>query len=263
MVFAPLLPMMTLCEPILSEEERHLFARLAVFAGGCTLEAAKEVADADLDTLQSLVEKSLLRFTDGRYWMLETIREFAEERLEESGGADALHRRHAGYFLALAEEAEPNLRGSPKDWLDRLEAEHDNLRAAFDRFGALGESQLALRLAGALWRFWHQRGHPAEGRRRLESALGSDLLPTAARAKALNGASRLAIEGGGDAATARLRAEEGLALASSEMRGAPPSPWPSSAAQSATRAMWKERSSSSKRASYDSASSATGSTHWL
>ena len=75
-------------------EEQQLFARLSVFAGGCTLEAAEEVADADLDTLQSLVEKSLLRFTDGRYWMLETIREYASGRLREGGEADDLGERH-------------------------------------------------------------------------------------------------------------------------------------------------------------------------
>ena len=130
--------------------------------------------DADLDTLQSLVDKSLLRHTDERFWMLETIREYAAERLEESGEAEELRRRHAEHFLALAEEAEPNLRGrSPREWLDRLEREHDNLRAALDRLEASGESELALRLAGALWRFWYLRGHLAEGRRRLESALRS------------------------------------------------------------------------------------------
>jgi predicted ATPase len=194
---------------LLSEEEKTLFARLSVFAGGCTLEAAEQVADADLDTLQSLVDKSLLRHTDERFWMLETIREFAVERLEDSGQADDLRRRHAEHFLALADEAYPHLRGSPGDWLDRLEREHDNLRAALDRLEVSGETQPALRLAGALHRFWYNRGYLAEGGRRLESALRADERPTAARARALNGAAVMAIS---DLATARLRAEEALAL---------------------------------------------------
>jgi predicted ATPase/class 3 adenylate cyclase len=196
---------------LLSMEEKALFARLAVFRGGCTLEASEEVAEAGLDTLQSLVDKSLLRHTFERFWMLETIREYAVERLEDSGDGDELRRRHAEHFLALAEEAEPNLRGNPKEWLDPLEREHDNLRAALDSLAASSENQFALRLAGALWKFWSMRGHLAEGRRRLEEALRTDDAPTAARAKALNGASAMALEGG-DTAMARLRVEEALAL---------------------------------------------------
>jgi predicted ATPase len=197
---------------LLTPEEKALFARLSVFAGGCTLEAAEEVTDADLDTLQSLVDKSLLRHTEERFSMLETIREYAAERLEASSNAEELRRRHADHFLALAEEAYPHLRsGSPKEWLDRLEVEHDNLRAALDRLEAAGETQSALRLAGALSRFWDMRGYLAEGRRRLESALGADERPTAARARALSGAGVLA-SNAGDHATGRLRLEEGLAL---------------------------------------------------
>jgi len=93
---------------LLDEEEQKLFARLAVFAGGCTLEAAEEVCDADLDVLQSLVDKSLVRQNESRFWMLETIREYALEQLEASGEAEELRRRHADYFLALVEEAEPH-----------------------------------------------------------------------------------------------------------------------------------------------------------
>jgi predicted ATPase/class 3 adenylate cyclase len=194
---------------LLTLEEQALFARLSVFAGGCTLEAAEEVADADLDTLQSLVEKSLLRFSDERYWMLETIREYAGETLSESGEAEELRRRHAQCFLALAEEAEPNLDSA--EWLDRLEADHENLRGAFDWLRASGKNQHALRLAGAVVSFWHMRGHLAEGRRRLEETLCSDERPTAPRAKALIGAAYLAFESG-DTATARPRAEEALVL---------------------------------------------------
>jgi predicted ATPase/class 3 adenylate cyclase len=196
---------------LLDGDGRRLFARLAVFVGGCTFAAAEAVAAADLDTLQSLVNKNLLRQTEERFWMLETIREYGVERLEVSGEADELRRRHAERYLALAEEAEPNLYVYSGEWLGRLEREHDNLRAALDRFGASGETELALRLAGALSRFWDEKGHLAEGRRRLESALRADNRPTAARAKALNGAADMAVSLG-DAATAGLRAEAGLAL---------------------------------------------------
>jgi predicted ATPase len=196
---------------LLTEEEKRLFARLAVFRGGSTLDAAEEVADADLDVLQSLVDKSLVRLRDDRFWMLETIREYASEWLDKSGEADEMRRRHAEHFVSLAEAAFPNLRGSPKEWLDRLEREHDNIRAALDRLGASGETELALQLAGAVSRFWYLRGHFAEGRRRLESLLPANASPTAARARALNGAAVMAANSG-DIATARLRAEEGLAI---------------------------------------------------
>jgi predicted ATPase/class 3 adenylate cyclase len=197
---------------LLDEDERRLFARLAVFAGGCTLETAEAVCDADLDTLQSLVDKSLVRVREGgRFWMLETIREYAAERLEESGEAEAFRRRHAEHFLALAEQAEPHLRGDPKEWVDRLEPEHDNLRAALDHLDAAGETQLVLRLANALANFWTLRGHLAEGRRRIEAALAADGRPTPARAKALNAAGQLAAMTG-DLALERARAEEALAL---------------------------------------------------
>src|SRR5207245_7976290 len=104
------------------------------------------------------------------------------------------------------EEAEPNLRGSPKEWLDHLEREHDNLRAALDRLEAASDSQSALRLVGALGGFWSMRGHVVEGRRSVEGALRTDERPTVARANALNEATVLALEDG-DAATARLRGE--------------------------------------------------------
>ena len=196
---------------LLARDEQRLFARLAVFRGGCTLEATAEVCDADLDTLQSLVEKSLLRHSNERYWMLETIREYATERLDASGEAEELGGRHAEWYLTLAETAYPHLTGSPKAWLDLLDAEHDNMRAALDRLATAGETQLTLQLAGALWRYWSTRGDLAEGGRRLESALAADSSPTAARARALTGATALA-DGSGDSARARLRAEEALAL---------------------------------------------------
>jgi predicted ATPase/class 3 adenylate cyclase len=197
---------------LLDEDEKRLFARLAVFRGGCTLQAAEEVAGADLDVLQSLADKSLLRHTGERFWMLETIREFAAERMEGSGEGDELRRRHADLFLALAEEAEPELkRGSPRRWLDRLEAEHENLRAALDRLELWGETQGALQLAGAMWPFWQIRGHFKEARRRLERVLASDDRPTTTRARALAGMAMLT-DDAGDLAAARLRADEAFRI---------------------------------------------------
>jgi predicted ATPase/class 3 adenylate cyclase len=197
---------------LLDHDEQRLFARLAVFRGGCTFETAETVCDADADTLQSLVDKSLLRHTEERFWMLETIREFASERLERSGEAEQLFRRHAERFVSLAEEARPQLTARPKEWLDQLDREHDNLRAALDRLEAFGETQLALRLAGALRLFWLMRGYFSEGARRVENLLRADARPTAARATVLATAGWLAVEGIGDLATARRRAEESLAL---------------------------------------------------
>ena len=195
---------------LLTEDEQRLFARLALFRGGCTLEAAEEVAEADLDVLQSLVDKSLVRHTGERYWMLETIREYAAERLEDSRQAEEFGQRHAEHYLALAEEAEPHLETNPEEWLERLEAEHDNLRAALDLLETSRDSQRALRLAGALAGFW-EVGHLTEGRQWLEKLLLADEHPTAARAKALTGAALMARQSG-DAERARLRAEEALAL---------------------------------------------------
>lgn len=203
---------------LLDPEEKRLLSRLAVFAGGWTLDAASDVCGDGIeviDRLFSLVDKSLLHVeateVEPRQGMLDTIRAFAAERLAESGEVNELQRRHAAYFLKLAEEAEPHLRGSPRDRLDALDLEHDNLRVAIDGLEGSGERQLELRLAGALWRFWYLRGHLTEGRRRLEDALGGDDLPTPARARALHGAAVLATQAG-DVPTARARAEEALAL---------------------------------------------------
>ena len=173
---------------LLDEAEKRLFKRLAVFPGGCTLDAAASVADADIDPLESLVDKSLLRHTGDRFWMLETIREFASECLDRSGEADRLRRRHIEHYLALAEQAEPSLMESDEASADRLEREIDNFRAALDHLESTGETQLGLRMAGTLAEWWDQRAHDVEGVRRLESLLRADNKPTAARAKALNGA---------------------------------------------------------------------------
>ena len=198
---------------LLDEPEQRLFARLAVFAGGCTLESAEQVADADLDVLQSLVDKSLVRHTDERFWMLETIREYALEQLEESGDADGLRRRHAEHYLALGEKAmAATSRGYSGEWVERLEREHDNLRAALDHLAAAGETELVLRLTGALADFWHYAGHVVEGRRRLETALrAGGVSTTPARAWALLGAAFLAY-GSGDVSAAMSFGAQSLAL---------------------------------------------------
>ncbi|MDQ5819408.1 MAG: AfsR family transcriptional regulator, partial [Actinomycetota bacterium] len=169
---------------LLSEAERALFERLSVFAGGWTLEAAEAVCSGGgieegevLDLLGGLVDKSLVvagASTGGavRYRMLEPIRQYARQKLEESGGADEVHGRHAEFFLALAEEAEPELAGPQQSvWVERLEVEHDNLREALSRVLEGGEGDLGLRFGGALWRFWHARGYISEGARWLESVL--------------------------------------------------------------------------------------------
>jgi len=199
---------------LLTEKERRLFARLSVFAGGCALEAAADVAEADLDTLQSLVDKSLIRFADGRFWLLETIREFALERLEETGGGEDLRHRHTAYFLELAELAKPELQAwSSSIWFDRLEAEHDNIRAALGDPLEHGRTDVALRLGGAVWLFWLTRGYWSEGRRWLESALaaGTESDPHL-RFDALWGAGLLAVWQD-DLERGRAAAEELLALA--------------------------------------------------
>lgn len=203
---------------LLEPQQQSLFARLSVFAGGWTLDAAASVCGDGLDVidgLASLVAHSLVRLegtdTAPRFTMLETIREHAARRLDAYGDAEELRARHATFYLALAEEAEPHLRGSPGEWPGRLDREHDNLRAALDRLEATGARERALQLAGALWRFWYLRGYLTEGRVRLERALQGEERPTAWRGKALIGAAVMAVNNG-DFTTARLRAEEGLAL---------------------------------------------------
>jgi predicted ATPase/class 3 adenylate cyclase len=196
---------------LLTDEEKSLFARLAVFRGGCTLEAAEEIVGTTLDVMQSLVDKSLLRYAEERFWMLETIREYSAERLEIQGDADSLRQRHADYFLRLAEEAEPHLTGSQQaPWLERLEAEHDNFRLALDSLRRADDEEL--RLAGALMRFWYVRGHLREGRSRLEDALAAHDDQSQPRLKALFGAGLL-LHRLGDYQRAEALAQERLVLA--------------------------------------------------
>src|SRR5205085_3759544 len=159
---------------LLDETEQRLFSQLAVFVGGFTLDAAERVSGADLDTVTSLVEKSLIRQGDERLRMLETIREFALERLEESRELEHVRRRHADFFLAFAgREASEAERQTPA-WLDLLETEHDNLRAALQFARELDDPRLKLRLASALAAFWAVRGHLREGLELVRVALGRD-----------------------------------------------------------------------------------------
>jgi len=209
---------------LLAVPEQTLLRRLAVFAGGFDLDAAEHVCAGDtirhsdvLHLLTRLVDKSLALLEEragaARYRLLEPIRQYASERLRQGGDADATGARHAAYYLALAEEAEPRLRGPEQEaWLERLERDHDNLRAA------LGWSELhhdwatVLRLSGAVHRFWFVRGYLGEGRRWLEPALEAGVdVPTAARARGLLAASFLAWLRGENERTLAL-AREGEAL---------------------------------------------------
>ena len=158
---------------LLDADEQRLFARLAVFAGGCTLEAAEDLADADVDSLQSLVEKSLLRWTDGRFWMLETIREYAGERLAASREVDELQRRHAEYFLEQARRQDEKLRaGEPEEGpVAVLEQEIDNLRAAVQFGLESGQARFVREITAALPMYWTVRGRYVEARSWLERAL--------------------------------------------------------------------------------------------
>jgi predicted ATPase/DNA-binding CsgD family transcriptional regulator/transcriptional regulator with XRE-family HTH domain len=194
---------------LLSPAEQELFRRLAVFAGGVDLEAAEAVlaglggASADateaLEGLAALVDGSLLRREDGvdgepRFGMLETVREYALEQLAASGEADVVRQAHATYFLALAERADAQILGPDQvAWLDRLEAEHDNLRAALAWADVRGRDELLMRLAGELARFWRFRWHRSEGQRWLDRALArGDGKATAWWAKVLLGAGIMA-----------------------------------------------------------------------
>jgi predicted ATPase len=207
---------------ILEERERRLFARMAAFVGGVSLEAVEAVGnpgdELGLDTFDgvaSLTNKSLLRQMatgpeEPRFFMLETIREYAGERLEEEPDAEVIRRRHAGFFLDLAERAEPELTGADQArWLDALEADHDNFRAAI-AWAAEDDLNVALRMGGALWRFWQFRGHLREAADRLEGLLErSGPWDPEARAKALEGAGGVSYWMG-DFARARRRYEECL-----------------------------------------------------
>jgi predicted ATPase/class 3 adenylate cyclase/transcriptional regulator with XRE-family HTH domain len=241
---------------LLGEGEKQLFRRMAVFQGGRTLQALEAVCNFDehleidvLEGVEALVSNSLLQQRDGsdrepRYWMLETIHEYAREKLAVSGEGEALQSEHALYFMRLAEEAERGLQGEKQgEWLDRLEEEHDNMRAALkwarvngelgngkrgdkDAVDAAEAAEVGLRIGGALSVFWHVRGNRSEGREQLAGLLGIGIASAGqprgkaskagkvgklARAKALSVAGSLA-QNQSDYASARAMYEESLAI---------------------------------------------------
>ncbi len=220
---------------LLDPDEQRLFRCLAVFAGGCTLAGAAAVlgsppdetgappdeastSDAVLDLLGSLVDKSLLRRVENgpgepHFAMLDTVAEFAREQLEARGEAEETGRRHAAHFLSLLQAASPELSGPRQErWMDRLEAEHENIRKAM-RWSLTSDNVIiAMRMAGVLWRFWETRGHLTEGREWLDviAAAGAQA-PPELLADVLHGASRLAWLQGDYTQTQRY-AEENLAI---------------------------------------------------
>jgi predicted ATPase/class 3 adenylate cyclase len=210
---------------LLDEAERRLFARLAVFAGGWTLEAAEEVCNPGtelgietLDGLASLADKSLIHRVpeagESRFDMLQVINEFADERLDGDPDAEELRSRHARHFLALAVEAEPELRRSAlRRWQYRLRRDEGNLRAALRWAVEGGDVEVGLRTAGALWDYWHYWAELREGRGWLESllALRAAALAGPARAKALGGLAAI-VYWQGDPDRAWALYEEALAI---------------------------------------------------
>jgi len=216
---------------LLDAAEQQLFQRLSTFVGGCALEAIEAVytaldrnqgAGQLFDGVASLIDKSLLQQTaqegeEPRFAMLETIREYGLEALAASGEMEAMQQAHAVYYVVLAEKAEPEL-GGPQQavWLERLELEHDNLRAVMqwllEQGGTEQRREMALRLGSSLEQFWYVRGHHSEGRRFLEQALvGSEGVAPSVRAKALYATGDMAINVG-DQDQAQVLFEEGLAL---------------------------------------------------
>jgi predicted ATPase/transcriptional regulator with XRE-family HTH domain len=211
---------------LLSEGEKALFRRLSVFAGGFTLEAAEEVGASEggvdarevLELLGSLAEQSLVIVTQGpnsgtRYGMLEPVRQYARELLEEGGEAGEMRMRHARYYLALAEEAEPHIKGHEQvGWLDRLEAENDNLRAAIARSLEAGDARTAARFGWALGMYWVMRARREEGRLLMEQTLaqGGDI-PAQMRARVFF-ALALCVNGSGDDQRLMALSEESAAL---------------------------------------------------
>ena len=209
---------------LLDDSERVALRRLAVFAGGFTLDAAEEICSGEgltrddvLDVVSRLVDRSLVQVEEkgpsARYRLLETIRQYASERLTESGERDAVRARHLGHFLALSERAgaEIGADGLIK-WLPVLDVEHDNLRAAFDWSMQSKSSNECLRLASSLWQFWMVRGHLTEGRRRFEVGLSTTDTDPRLRAHALVGVAQLMLYHGDFAASGGF-AREALDIA--------------------------------------------------
>ncbi len=199
---------------LLDPPTRTTFERLGVFAGGCTLEAAEAVCGPDaLDGVAALVEHSLLTSRGGRFGMLETVREYALDRLTHGGEAETARRAHARYFAETVEGGERGVESAEVgDWLDRLDADRENIRAAIAFAVADGDAETALALCANVWRYWERRGNLTEGRETLASALAAPGGPPTLRQRALNGAGALAGEQG-DFAAAKSLFEESVALA--------------------------------------------------
>ncbi len=212
---------------LLSEREKALFRRLSVFSGGLTLEAAEEVcasegvveADEVLELLGRLAEQSLVivmqdRRLQTRYGMLEPVRQYAREKLDEGGEAEEVRLRHASFYLALAEEAEPRIKGQDQvEWLDRLEADNDNFRAAIGRSLEAGDALTAARFGWALAVYWVMRARREEGRLLMERTLAQDGddLPARMRPRALY-ALGLCVNGSGEDRRLMAVSEESVAL---------------------------------------------------
>lgn len=202
---------------LLSPDEQVLLRRLAIFTGGCTLDAAESVCDAAIDSLEGLVDKSILQRrgegVEPRFWMLESIHEFAREQLAGSGEEADLQARHAGYFRALAERMAASLQaGDPEEIaLLILEADIDNLRAAVEFGLAGGDTQLVREITAALPLYWLDRDLYAEGRSWLERALALDDVEDGSRRRLLSGLATIAYSQG-DHAVAVSASDEAAAL---------------------------------------------------
>jgi predicted ATPase/class 3 adenylate cyclase len=196
---------------LLSDEDKQLFARLAVFIGGCTLQTAELTCEAELESLSSLVERNLLRRSDERFWMLETIREFAAERLQARGETDLLGLQHARTTLDLIRAGRPSRLGFPSaDWLELFDSERANVRAAMDWATAQDETDLLTDLVYAAFPYWGMRAEFTEGRLRVDDVLNRSRSWTPIRAELLAFAAQAAYEQG-DYRQALAAAEEQLA----------------------------------------------------
>jgi predicted ATPase/DNA-binding SARP family transcriptional activator len=171
---------------LLSEPESQLFARLSVFAGGCTLDAAQDVVEADLDTLESLVEKSLVRFSGERYWMLETIREYAAERLKQSGDRDLLRDRHLEYVATQTFQRRALVRDYDPDASAYLRSEHENVREALGWAVESDKTEPAQQIVMGAWFYWITGGHASEGDEWASRVAALAAQPSAATASVLS-----------------------------------------------------------------------------
>jgi predicted ATPase/DNA-binding SARP family transcriptional activator len=199
---------------LLDADTQAVFERLGVFAGGFTLESAEAVCGFEaLDAIASLVEHSLLTSRDGRFELLETVREYALDRLAKAGTLEEVRAAHARAYVELCEGGESGMESAETGlWLDRLDAERENIRAAFTFAFSVGDAETALALGANLWRYWVWRGSLTEGRELLVGALALDGGAPELRQRALNGAGAVAGEQG-DFEASKLFFEQSLALA--------------------------------------------------